>query len=217
MNGPQHLKGFFRVLDRGAHKGGLSRAGGILCIARAGIPGGRDNSLVIFYLLVSYDNPVGKDASRRLVEPNASHFALGEYGGVKGCCVSLADVVDEGLPLFLEGFVRHCSAHSPGRVAADGRMERIQWLFSPPPGCLPSQGPYRYILWWGRARGIHAKDIGQRAYLRRPAVERRGLCPGIFPVFLKVRIVRQCFSLPGMAGPSYPYTRSAWYSPSPPF
>ena len=99
MDRAQDLERPLGVGDGVADERGLVRAHLALLVARAGVPGRRDDGLVVVDLAVLDDDPVRQDAARRLVEAEAALLALREDGLVEDRRVALADVLDEQLPV----------------------------------------------------------------------------------------------------------------------
>src|SRR5664279_177109 len=73
----------FRVRHRVAHEGGLVRAHLSLFVARARVPRGGHDGLVVRDLAVLDDDPVRERAARRLVKAEPALLALREYGLVE--------------------------------------------------------------------------------------------------------------------------------------
>src|SRR6266540_3807454 len=117
------------VRDRVSDERGLVRSLLVLRVARAGVPGGRHDGLVVLELhrlAVGLDDaPVRERAAGRLVEADALERArlqrlhrVGEDGGV-----ALADVLDEELPVLLRELRYDRAADRARGVASEGGVE----------------------------------------------------------------------------------------------
>ncbi len=65
------------------------------------------------------------DAARRFVEADAHLLAFREDRLVEGLEIALAHVGQQQIPLVEQFIDLHCATDRPRRVAADGRMQRL--------------------------------------------------------------------------------------------
>ena len=127
-----------------------------------------------------------KHSARRLVIAEAAHLALGEYRPIEGAGIALGDVVEQQLPLVLQGLVQHRAAHGTGCDASDRRVQRAERDLRA--GNLARDLDQFGEVPFGRlvTGGIHAQHIGERTDLRALVEEGRRLDPGVFPVVVEI-------------------------------
>ena len=76
--------------------------------------------LVVFDLAVLYDNPVGENTPRRLMEAKTALLSLWEYWLVEGGHITLGKVIDQQLPLVLQALVKADTPDCPGSMTSNG-------------------------------------------------------------------------------------------------
>src|SRR5512144_1023459 len=103
MNGPQHFERTLRIGHGIPDERSFVRAGLVLIVAWTGVPGGRDDGLVVLDLPVLDDDPVREGSAGRLVEAEPALLTFREDGRIEDRRVALPDVVRQELPVSEHG------------------------------------------------------------------------------------------------------------------
>ena len=119
----QNLQGFLGSGQRRVQQRGLVGSVSPGFVARAGIPSGRHDRLVILDLLVFDHDPVRKRATRRFVRANTLHFMGRQHRWIVDRVVALRDVVNEQLQMLLRQFCQHASANRASSMASQRGMK----------------------------------------------------------------------------------------------
>src|SRR5579864_5779837 len=141
---------------------------------------------------------MGKSAARGLVGSYSLDFMLGEYWLVVNREVTLGNIVDQKLPVFLREFGQHGSTNGARGVTAESGVQHV-WSYL-------NSGDSSYLancqihVFTGKRVTLCVADqyLRQGPDLHRLAVEAGSLHPGIFLLTIPPGELRLGFPFPGM-------------------
>ena len=120
MDCPQNFQRPFRISNRITDEGGLVGSGLAFLVAGTGIPGRRDDALVILDLAILNNDPVRQQTARGLMDAHTALLTFREHRRIEYLQITLADVVYQQLPVFQCQIRHHAGTDGPGGVTTDG-------------------------------------------------------------------------------------------------